>query len=134
MLNLESGEKIIWIFQEATYSTIQTHTSYVSRSQGVSIRLVKGLYYRIGESKGRPIKEAQLEKEGTGLLVITNLALYFLSSVKVLRVPVKNILAVEGFNDGISISTDSAKATPQFFNLDDPWFAANLLVKLKHFE
>ncbi len=68
-LNLERGEHIIWIFNNTTFSTIRSRTQWAGRSQGVSIRIMKGVYYRAGASRGEPIQTQYLSQEGQGDLV-----------------------------------------------------------------
>jgi hypothetical protein len=53
-INLERGEAIIWVLRDAAYFTTRTRTQYVGGSHGISFRLTRGVYYRIGAFKGRP--------------------------------------------------------------------------------
>ena len=129
-LNLGREEKIIWVFQDVTYFTTRSRTQYVGGSHGASIRVMKGVYYRVGAFKGEPVRTEYLSEEGNGSLTITNKAIYFYASPKFVKLNPKKIIAVETFSDGISITRDAANAKPQTFKLDDPWFAANVITKL----
>lgn len=53
-------------------------TRYEGRSSGFSIRLVKGLTYRVGSSRGIPIKE-KVVNQITGILYITDRRLLFVA-------------------------------------------------------
>jgi hypothetical protein len=46
----------------------------------LSLRLMKGVYYRIGAHRGERVQTEYLSNEGTGDLIVTDRALYFLSS------------------------------------------------------
>src|ERR1700674_3704856 len=45
-LNLEKNESIIWIFNGTTCFSYKKRTQYVGVSHGVSVRIMKGVYYR----------------------------------------------------------------------------------------
>jgi hypothetical protein len=49
--NLQKSEKLVWMFQNVNYYEEKTRTHYVGGSQGISIRIAKGLYYRTGTFK-----------------------------------------------------------------------------------
>ena len=129
-INLERGEVIVWVFNHSTYLTSRTRTRYVGSSQGVSLRVMKGVYYRVGAFKGQPIQQQFLSTEGIGDFVITNRNVYFLSTLKTLKIPSRKIISIEPYSDGLSINRDGVNAKPAVFTLDDPWFAANAINRL----
>jgi hypothetical protein len=129
-LNLERDEVIIWVFNGVSYLTPRTRTKYVGGSHGMSFRIMKGVYYRVGAFKGEPVKTEYLSNEGHGDLVITNRNVYFVSPQKVLKLPPRKILSIQPYADGIAITRDAANAKPQIFILDDPWFATNAIARL----
>ncbi len=61
-------------------------THYVGGSQGLSIRIAKGLYYRTGSFKGEKVQTSETVHVDTGLLGITNKHLYFAGSFKRFRI------------------------------------------------
>jgi hypothetical protein len=129
-LNLARDEKMIWVFQNATFFTPRSKTTYQGASHGVSIRLARGVYYRVGAFKGEPVRTEYLSEEATGLLALTSRAVYFYSPSKAFKILPKKIMAVEAFSDGISITPDGANPKPRILKLDDPWFAANVITRL----
>ena len=64
--HLEAEERAIWAFDKVQYLTWRTHTKYVGRSSGVSIRLMRGVYYHVGAFRGEPLKMDLLDKEDDG--------------------------------------------------------------------
>jgi hypothetical protein len=133
-INLERDEVIIWVFNNTSYFTPRTRTQYGGGSQGVSIRIMKGVYYRASVFKGAPVQTQYLSNEGAGLLVITNRNVYFLSSLKAFKIPAQKIIAIEPHSDGLTISRDGASSKPAIFTLDDPWFAANAISHLNQLQ
>jgi hypothetical protein len=53
---------------------------YEGGSRGVSIRIVKGVYYKVGAHRGHVVKENQLVQTSAGHLVITNQRLFLVPS------------------------------------------------------
>jgi hypothetical protein len=54
-------------------------------SQGVSIKIAKGLNFGIGSYKGNPVKSEVMALLGNGMLAFTNKNLYFASSSKTFK-------------------------------------------------
>ena len=75
--NLQKTEKVVWVFQNVDYYEEKTRTRYVGGSQGVSIRIAKGLYYRTGAFKGERVQTSETIHADTGLLGVTNKHIYF---------------------------------------------------------
>ncbi len=127
---LQKDEKIVWLFQGVQYFTIKNRTQYVGGSQGVSIRIMKGVYYRVGAMKGERVQTPEMKLEDTGELVFTNKNVVFHGSLRSTRIPLKKVVSIDPYSDGVRIIRESANPTPQIFLLDDPWFATNLVSKL----
>ncbi len=73
---LQRDESIIWVLVSVGYNEIKDHARYVGGSQGFSIRLIKGLYYRTGAFAGHKIIEQGIEFH-LGDLTITNKVMFF---------------------------------------------------------
>src|ERR1700730_8011854 len=127
-INLKKDEVILWIFRGASRLEPKTSVSYSGRSQGVSLRIMKGVSYRVGASKGHRIETPTLASKGSGDLYITSSAVYFVSSLDGYTVAHKKISAVEQLSDGISVEPSSGKS--QIFLLSAPRFAAELILKI----
>jgi hypothetical protein len=129
-VNLRHGEIIVWVFNNVAYHTVRSRTHYVGGSMGVSLRVMKGVYYRVGASKGERVQSAYLSHEGNGDLYVTDRAVYFVSPTSTFRIHGAKIVSIKPYSDGIEITRDAATAKPQIFILDDPWFATNLISRL----
>jgi hypothetical protein len=124
---LLSDEILIWVFTSVDYFEERTQRHYEGRSSGVSIRIVRGVYYRVGAFKGQPVDTQYLAHVDTGLLGVTDKNIYFSGQSKTLRIPHKNIIGLRTFSDGVGIDRDAVSAKRQFFRTGDGWFTYNLL-------
>lgn len=129
-INLQKGEQVVWVFPNADYLEDKTRRQYVGGSQGVSIRVVKGVYYRVGAFKGEAIDRTERVRVDTGLVAITNKHIYFAGPAKSLRLPFAKIVSFQPFSDGVGVIRDTASAKPQIFVTGDGWFTYNLVTNL----
>jgi hypothetical protein len=130
--NLQKAEQIAWVFQNVQYYEQKTRTRYVGGSQGVSIRIARGVYYRTGAFKGERVQTAETIHADTGILGLTNKHVYFTGAAKSFRVPYNKIVSFEPFSDGFGIQKDTQSSKPQSFQTGDGWFAYNLVTNLAH--
>lgn len=59
-LVLGAGEELLWVEHDLTLHEPKTTRTYVGASSGVSVRLAKGVYYRIGQFRGHPIDRTEI--------------------------------------------------------------------------
>lgn len=128
--NLQKTEKVVWVFKNVNYYEEKTRTRYVGGSQGVSIRIAKGLYYRTGSFKGERVQTSETVHADTGLLGVTNKHVYFAGPSKRFRIAYNKIVSFEPFSDGIGVQRDAQTAKPQSFSTGDGWFTYNLITNL----
>lgn len=129
-INLQKGEQIIWAFPGSKYLEDKTRRQFVGGSQGVSVRVMKGVYYRVGAFKGQSIEHTERTHIDTGWVVITNKNIYFAGPRKSVRLPYAKIVSFEPFSDGIGVMRDAATAKSQIFVTGDGWFTYNLVTNL----
>jgi len=128
--NLLKSESLIWLFQDVEFMEQTTRREFQGGHQGVSIRVAKGLYYRTGSFKGRPVHVQEMKYIDTGLMGITNKHVYFSSASKNFRVRLNRIMKTEPYEDGIGLQKDTANAKPQVYKGLDGWFVYNLIQNL----
>lgn len=128
--NLQKSEQLVWVFQDVDYYEVRTRTRYVGGSQGVSLRVTKGVYYRVGGFKGRRVEESDTVHADTGLMGVTTKHIYFAGQSKRFRINYGKIVAFETFSDGIGLQRDAQTAKPQSFRTGDGWFTYNLVANL----
>lgn len=129
-INLHKNEQLVWAFSDVEYLEDRTRHQYVGGSHGVSIRVLKGVYYNVGAFKGHPIEYTERTYVDSGWVLVTNKHIYFSGSSKSLRVPYTKIITFLPFENGFGIMRDAATAKPQLFVVGDGWFAYNLVTNL----
>jgi hypothetical protein len=126
-INFEKGEQIVWVFQGVSYYTTHTETEYVGSSAGISVRLMKGVSVRSGSHRGHPIRRDLLSLEAVGRLVIATSNVYFLSTEKALKVPLKKFIGITPYADAVTILHEGASARPMIFTVDNPTFVTDVI-------
>lgn len=129
-VNFQKGESLIWAFPGADYLEDRSRVQYQGGSQGISLRIMKGVYYRVGAFKGERTVSTERKFVDSGWVFITDRNLYFAGDNKSLRVPYAKIVSFQPFSDGIGFIRDAATAKPQIFRTGDGWFAYNLVTNL----
>lgn len=129
-INLQKGEQIVWAFSGSKYLEDKTRRQFVCGAQGVSVRVMKGVYYRVSAFKGQAVEHTERAHIDTGLVVVTNKNIYFAGPRKSVRLSYAKIVSFEPFSDGIGVMRDTATAKPQIFVTGDGWFTYNLVTNL----
>lgn len=128
--NFQKSETLVWAFTNVAYYEERSRRHYVGGSHGVSFRIAKGVYYRIGSFKGYPVETQEKVRVDTGILAVTTKHIYFGGERKSFRVPYNKIVSFTPYSDGIGIQRDASSAKPQIFVTGDGWFTYNLVVNL----
>ena len=128
--NIMKSEQLVWTFQNVDYLETVTRRERRGSSQGVSIRVAKGLYYSPRQFQSRAVEWEETVKADTGLLGLTTKHLYFSGSQKKFRVRYDRIVSFDPYEDGLGIMRDAQTAKPQTFITGDGWFVYNLAVNL----
>jgi hypothetical protein len=129
-INFQKGEQFVWRFKGVKYYEDKTKRQTIGRTQGVSIRVMKGVYYRVGQFKGTPVETTARTLVDTGDLVITSKNIYFSGPSKSVRVPYEKIVSFHPYKDGFGLMKDTTTAMPQTFVTGDGWFVFNLVSNL----
>ena len=128
--NFQKSEEVVWVFRNVDYYEQKNSTHYVGGSRGVSIRIMKGVYYRTSGFKGERIQKPEIVFSDTGMLAITDKHIYFAGSFQGFRINYNKIVTFSPFEDGIGVQRDALTAKPQLFCTGDGWFTYNLVVNL----
>ncbi len=128
---LNKDENFIWLFRNITLHQQKIQREYVGRNRGISVKLMKGVYYRTGGFKGHPIETTIMQKIGVGCVCFTDKHLYYSSPEKSLKIPYSKILTVDSYANGVVIQKDGVNDKPIFFEGLNSWFAYNVIANLK---
>ena len=129
-INFQKGEQVVWAFSDSKYLEDKIRRQFVGGYQVVSVRVMKGVYYRVGAFKGHAVEQTERVHIDTGWVVITNKNIYFAGTRKSIRLPYAKIISFEPFSDGVGVMRDAASAKPQIFVTGDGWFTYNLVTNL----
>lgn len=128
---LNKSEHLVWLFRNITLHQQKIQREYVGRSRGVSVRVMKGVYYRTGGFKGHPVETTIMQRIGIGSLCFTDKNIYFSSPEKSIKIPYSKILSIESYSNGIGLQKDGANDKPIFLEGVDSWFAYNVIANYK---
>jgi hypothetical protein len=126
----KKGELILWYFNDVRLLEVEQFTHYEGTSQGVSLRVMKGVYYRVGAFKGTPVKHERTVLVDTGVVALTQHAIYFGGHQKSVHLPYDKVVSVVPYSDGIGLQKDGLSAKPLTLTPLDGWFAYNLVKTL----
>ena len=128
---LDKGEHLIWLFRNITLHQQKIKKEFVGRSSGVSVRVMKGVYYRTGAFKGHPVETTIMQRIGVGSVCLTDKNLYFASPEKSLKIPYSKILSIDSYSNGIGLQKVGANDKPMFLEGVNCWFTYNVIANLK---
>ena len=123
---LGKGEVCLWVYDNVKLFQEITR-EFVGGNRGFSYRITKGLTFRTGSFKGRPVEKSFMENKGTGSLVITNKHFFFHCPTCSIKVPYNKLIGMTPYSDGLEIHKDEAKQKRIVFEGFDPWFTMNAL-------
>jgi len=128
--NFQKGEELLWAFPGVQYYEVRTRRTFVGGSQGFSVRVARGVYYRVGGFRGEAVQNAETVLVDTGLVGVTQKHLYFAGPLKSFRVRFDKIVSFTPYSDGIGFQRDALTAKPQALLTGDGWFIYNLVTNL----
>lgn len=117
---LKKGE-IVHFASEANLKEIRTvGLGYTGGSHGVSIRIAKGVSYRVGAHRGHIEKEDRLVDTSYGVLIITNKRIFLQPAPgnKPLNIPLTKILSYNCYNNGLDVYKEG-REKGYFFSINN---------------
>lgn len=131
-INLQKGESIIWAFQNVDFSEYTTNSHYQGVSQGFSIKVAQGIYYKTGGFKGERVSQSSMKYKATGVVYVTNKHIYFYSMEKSFKIPYTKIVAYTPYQDGLGVQKEGVSAKPMIFTNIDGWYIYNLVQNIRN--
>ena len=126
---LKKGEKLIVDIPQVQYCEERT-VKFKGNTQGMSVRLMKGVSYRFGTFEGGV--EKKIVTLDTGNFTITNKRLIFSGNTKSVEYPLSKIVTIDPLEEGIVINR-SGKTKMEYF-LKTTNISINLKIKPKEGE
>jgi hypothetical protein len=127
-VNLQFGERAYFAVGAQLLEERVVGRRYQGGSRGVSIRIMKGVSYRVGASSGTSVAVRDVVPVSVGSFCITSHRLIFSGNAKSFAFDRKKILSTKLHSDGITIAPDSgATRTIQFTESADPYVVQRLV-------
>lgn len=123
-INIEGNSPIILKKNEELQLTLSNVSFMEPRSirtggyKGTSIKVAKGLYFRVGGVQSESHEE--LRNIDKGSLTITNKRIVFSGSKKTINIDLKKIITVEPYSDGIALRLENKEKTQYFTWVNKP--------------
>lgn len=131
--NIGKKEIVIWVFRNVHAYEHKTGYRYEGGSRGTSIRIAKGVYWRVGNYKGHKVPVKQRISIGSGPLTITNKYLYFMGE-KSLRVAHNKIISIVPTGSSVLVGRDLVRSHTLELDTGDNWALVNMLSNARNWE
>jgi hypothetical protein len=121
-ISMQRGETPHFIFDNVQFLQERVlRTYYQGGSSGVSIRIMRGVSYRVGAHRGERVSETGLVHLDTGRLIMTSKRIIFSGPSRGFTLPIAKIVNVAAYSNGASITRDSIAQNnrPFVFIYDD---------------
>ena len=128
--NFQKSETLVWAFPDVDYLERQTRRVRQGASHGVSIRVMRGLYYQPRQFRSESVETNVTKHVDSGTVAVTDKHIYFAGREKSFRIAYARIVSFDGYADGFGVVRDAASARPQMFVTGDGWFSYNLVTNL----
>lgn len=116
---LKKNETIYWQENVSLLEVRVTGRSYQGGSRGVSLRLAKGISFRVGNKRGSQVSEKGIVSVASGNFIITNKRIMFNSIEKSFDIRLDKIMGLNFADDGIVFNT-SNRQKPYIIELINP--------------
>lgn len=132
--NFTASERVLHVANgPVKYLEDKMMRHYKGKSRGVGVRVLPGVYVRAGRSTGRAIDSQQtVVVSRMGSAAFTTEHFYYKSPQATFRVRWDHMVTVDYYKNGFGFQRDGAKALPQSFVLDAPWFYHALIEEIRN--
>ena len=122
-VNLQFGEKAYFVVDAQLLEERVVGRQYQGGSHGVSFRIMKGVSYRVGASRGRSVPVRGVVPVSTGCFCITSQRLIFAGNVKSFAVDRRKILSTDVLSTESPLLPKPARPEPSSLpgRLIHPW-------------
>lgn len=106
-LVMQKGEKAYWIEPAILAEEKVVRRRFEGGSQGVNFRIMKGVNYRVGGSRGHSVSETEVVAVSNGDLILTSKRIIFRGDKKSFAVKLDKILDTQLFTNGLQFSENN---------------------------
>ena len=116
---LKKSERPIIVLQNVLFKEPRSVRTSVGGYGGPTIRIAKGVSFRLGGASSRSISHEEIKTIDQGILTITNKRLAFTGPIKTLNYNLNKIIAINEFEDGIAVQRDNKQKTEYFLGTNN---------------
>ncbi len=114
-VNLLTGERAYWSEPVTLYEERVVRRETVGRSQGVNIRIMRGVSYRIGGSRGQSMPVYGDVPVATGELILTDQRILFKGDKKSIALLWRDVIGIDPFTNALTIHSSKTTQPLRFF-------------------
>ncbi|SHE62309.1 hypothetical protein [Clostridium fallax] len=122
------NEKCYYASNGTRLITKNETVGYTGKSSGITLRIAKGLSYRTGGGRSRPIK-GNVNYFFDGSLFITNQRIIFISPKNGFEIPLNKITAIQIAKDGLNFQVNGKNYLLILEKQEYPYTIINILIK-----
>jgi hypothetical protein len=116
-IGLRYGEEVLCALPNSTLHEPHAVREYVGGSRGTSIRIMKGVSFRVGGYAGHSESHDELRQQDQGNFVITNQRVIFCGEKRTVTIEIDKIISTDTYTDGLRINKDG-RDKPYVFAFD----------------
>lgn len=124
---LQKNESLLWVFKDVEYDQFVSNRTMAGGSSGLSIKVAKGVYWRVGGFAAKPVVKTDLKNLDKGNLFLTNKHIMFDGGFKNFKIRLSSLALVEPYGDGLQLQKNTQTAMPLFLHPIDGWFCYNVI-------
>jgi hypothetical protein len=115
---LKNNEKAVLVLNNIAFWEPRAVRQTSGMYGGPSIRVAKGVSFRVGGVQARSESHEELRQIDSGVLTLTTRRLIFAGSKRTTNIDLKKILSIEAYKDGIASQRENKQKTEYFLNTD----------------
>lgn len=90
------------------YRSVTRRVNYAGPA--VSVKIMRGVYYRAGSMSVQPVRSQELQLIGSGMLYLTNKRVIFVGDNKATTIRYNKIVTMNPYSNGVEIIKDAGKS------------------------
>jgi len=111
---LDRNEEVLGVFPKIVLREPRAVRAYRGSYTGQSIRVAKGVSFRIGGYRGSSESHDELRSIDQGTLVLTSQRLIFIGAKRTSSVPLEKIVDIEGYDEGLRLHRQGKEKVEHF--------------------
>ena len=128
-IQLQRGEVCHFVTPASWHEFRKSTRTVGYYSQGVSLRIARGVYYRVGASRPQRVTTEGLTEIDAGTLYLTSKRVLFDGATKNSSIRLSNLIGYEVYSDGLKLEKGSGRSPYLLFE-GDAELAAVILGRL----